>query len=62
MPFNADKLVQGMQGKTLQSAIAIFPEPPCDLEKLWERICSEWFPISGYEQVEGPNSSARHQS
>lgn len=33
---------------------AIFPEPQCDLQKLWERIYSEWFPISGYEQVEGP--------
>lgn len=34
---------------------AIFPEPQCDLQKLWERIYSEWFPTSGYEQVEGPS-------
>jgi AraC family transcriptional regulator len=33
---------------------AIFPEPKCDLQKLWERIYSEWFPTSEYEQVEGP--------
>ena len=33
---------------------AIFPEPQCDLQKLWERVYTEWFPISGYEQVEGP--------
>ncbi|WP_150269066.1 AraC family transcriptional regulator [Paenibacillus tepidiphilus] len=33
---------------------AIFPEPQCELQPLWERIYTEWFPISGYEQVEGP--------
>ncbi|MBD3919970.1 AraC family transcriptional regulator [Paenibacillus sp. PR3] len=33
---------------------AIFPEPQCDLQQLWERIYSEWFPTSGYEQIEGP--------
>lgn len=33
---------------------AIFPEPQCDLIKLWGRIYSEWFPTSEYEQVEGP--------
>lgn len=33
---------------------AIFPEPQCDMQKLWERIYSEWFPTSEYEQVEGP--------
>ncbi|GFN32971.1 hypothetical protein PCURB6_32310 [Paenibacillus curdlanolyticus] len=33
---------------------AIFPEPQCDLQKLWERIYTEWFPTSGYEQVEAP--------
>ncbi len=32
---------------------AIFPEPRCELPKLWERIYSEWFPTSDYEQVEG---------
>lgn len=34
---------------------AIFPEPQCDLQKLWERIYSEWFPTSEYEQVDGPS-------
>ncbi|MDR6552634.1 helix-turn-helix domain-containing protein [Paenibacillus qinlingensis] len=34
---------------------AIFPEPQCDLIKLWGRIYSEWFPTSEYEQVEGPS-------
>ncbi|KLU54703.1 AraC family transcriptional regulator [Paenibacillus sp. VT-400] len=33
---------------------AIFPEPQCDMQKLWVRIYSEWFPTSEYEQVEGP--------
>ena len=33
---------------------AIFPDPLCDLQKLWRRIYTEWFPTSGYEQVEGP--------
>ncbi|KAA1188087.1 AraC family transcriptional regulator [Paenibacillus sp. VTT E-133280] len=34
---------------------AIFPEPQCDMQKLWQRIYSEWFPTSEYEQVEGPS-------
>ncbi|URN96487.1 MAG: AraC family transcriptional regulator [Candidatus Pristimantibacillus lignocellulolyticus] len=34
---------------------AIFPEPQGDMQKLWERIYSEWFPTSEYEQVEGPS-------
>lgn len=33
---------------------AIFPEPRCELQQLWRRIYTEWFPTSGYEQVEGP--------
>jgi AraC family transcriptional regulator len=33
---------------------AIFPEPNCELQKLWHRIHTEWFPTSGYELVEGP--------
>ena len=32
----------------------IFPEPQCEIQKLWKRIYSEWFPTSEYEQVEGP--------
>jgi len=34
---------------------AVFPEPQCELQRLWERIYSEWFPTSNYEQVEGPS-------
>lgn len=34
---------------------AIFPDPQCELQKLWERIYSEWFPTSEYEQIEGPS-------
>ena len=34
---------------------AIFPEPQCELQKLWGRIYSEWFPTSEYEQAEGPS-------
>ena len=33
---------------------AIFPDPQCELQKLWQRIHTEWFPTSGYELVEGP--------
>ncbi|MEO2258965.1 AraC family transcriptional regulator [Paenibacillus amylolyticus] len=33
---------------------AVFPEPQSDMQKLWERIYSEWFPTSEYEQIEGP--------
>ncbi|CAI6085477.1 AraC family transcriptional regulator [Cohnella sp. JJ-181] len=34
---------------------AIFPDPLYDLQKLWVRIYSEWFPTSEYEQAEGPS-------
>ncbi|WP_078553754.1 AraC family transcriptional regulator [Bacillus alkalicellulosilyticus] len=34
---------------------AIFTEPQCNLPNLWERIYSEWFPTSEYEQVEAPS-------
>lgn len=37
------------------STWAIIPEPQCDLQKLWERIYSEWFPTSEYEQIEAPS-------
>lgn len=33
---------------------AIFPEPKCEMQNLWKRIYTEWFPTSEYEQVEGP--------
>jgi AraC family transcriptional regulator len=32
-------------------AVGPFPET---LQNIWGRIYSEWFPSSGYEQVEGP--------
>lgn len=37
------------------STWAIFPEPQCDLQKIWDRIYSEWFPTSEYEQIEAPS-------
>lgn len=33
---------------------AVFLEPQCEMQILWRRIYSEWFPTSEYEQVEGP--------
>jgi len=33
---------------------AIFPAPDCDMQNLWRRIWSEWFPTAEFEQVEGP--------
>ncbi|WDV45828.1 AraC family transcriptional regulator [Clostridiaceae bacterium M8S5] len=33
---------------------AIFPDSKCDLQKIWKRIFTEWFPTSGYEEIEGP--------
>ena len=33
---------------------AIFPAPNCEIQEIWKRIYSEWFPISEYEQVKGP--------
>ena len=40
---------------------AIFPTSPADiietisqLQKLWTRIYTEWFPTSGYERADGP--------
>ncbi|WP_160036392.1 AraC family transcriptional regulator [Paenibacillus sp. An7] len=37
------------------STWAIFSEPQCDLQKLWDRIYFEWFPTSEYEQIEAPS-------
>ncbi len=34
---------------------AIFEEPHCEMQNLWRRIYTEWFPTSEYEQVEGPS-------
>jgi len=34
---------------------AIFPEPHCEMQNLWKRIYTDWFPTSQYEQVEGPS-------
>ena len=33
----------------------IFKAPNCEIQDLWKRIYSEWFPTSGYEQVKGPS-------
>jgi len=33
---------------------AIFPDSRGDMQELWKRIYTEWFPTSEYEQVEGP--------
>jgi len=33
---------------------AVFPDDDCDLPNVWRRIYSEWFPTTGFEQVEGP--------
>lgn len=33
---------------------AVFLEPKCEMQELWRRIYSEWFPTSDYEQIEGP--------
>lgn len=33
---------------------AIFSDPKCELQKIWRRIFTEWFPTSEYEEVEGP--------
>ncbi|SHJ96650.1 AraC family transcriptional regulator [Clostridium cavendishii DSM 21758] len=33
---------------------AIFPADNCDIPTVWQRIYSDWFPTSDFEQVEGP--------
>ena len=33
---------------------AVFDVPDCDMQAVWPRIWSEWFPTSGYESVKGP--------
>ncbi|WP_084165466.1 GyrI-like domain-containing protein [Paenibacillus massiliensis] len=42
-------------GRAIQTRSCVFPNHECELQKLWERIYSEWFPTSEYEQVEGPS-------
>jgi AraC family transcriptional regulator len=32
----------------------VFSEQKCEMQNMWRRIYTEWFPTSGYEQVEGP--------
>lgn len=32
----------------------VFDAPDCDLQAVWKRIWTEWFPTSGYETVQGP--------
>ena len=46
---------------------AVFPASGCDLQKLWVRIWSEWFPASEYEQEAAPQFEmyyglARHEN
>ena len=36
-----------------QSTWAIFDVPDCEMQEMWKRIWSEWFPTSGYEAVNG---------
>ena len=31
----------------------VFDVPECEMQAMWRRIWSEWFPTSGYESVEG---------
>jgi AraC family transcriptional regulator len=56
--YNLPKGLEIPEGFTKLSVPAstwvIFPEPECDLQKIWARIYSEWFPTSEYEQIEGP--------
>lgn len=32
----------------------VFSEPKCEMQNLWKRIYTEWFPTAEYEQVDGP--------
>lgn len=46
---------------------AIFDVPGCEMQSVWRRIWSEWFPASEYEAAEGPQFEmyyglARHQN
>ena len=36
------------------STWAVFDVPDCDMQAVWPRIHTEWFPSSGYEIAEGP--------
>lgn len=49
------------------STWAIFSGPMREMQQLWRRVYSEWFPTSGYEQEEGPAfemyyGQARHEN
>lgn len=35
------------------AAWAVFDVPDCDMQAMWKRIWTDWFPGSGYESVEG---------
>ena len=35
------------------STWVIFDVPDCEMQEMWRRIWSEWFPTSGYEAVKG---------
>lgn len=54
-------LPQGMEipeGFTLlevpEADWAVFDVPECEMQKVWPRVYSEWFPDSGYELAQGP--------
>jgi len=34
---------------------AIFDVPDCDMQPMWKRIYTEWFPTASYESIEGVN-------
>lgn len=46
---------------------AIFDVPGCDMQSMWRRVWTEWFPTSGYEMAEGAQFEmyyglARHEN
>lgn len=32
---------------------AVFDVPDCEMQAMWKRIWTEWFPTSGYEEIKG---------
>lgn len=50
-----------------QAEWAVFDVPGCDMQGMWRRIWTEWFPASGYEAEVGPQFEmyyglARHEN
>ncbi len=50
-PENLQELEVAASTWAVFEAVGPFPET---LQKVWGRICSEWFPSSTYKQAEGP--------